>query len=139
MRSRAADVVAGWGLEPVPDHARTLRTWHKTWQENESFERRILGEDRGHHLEMRALRRDFKLKYQAKVESTSFYIEALESALNQKALDSMRESERLQMMLADFESDKLRQMARNPGGDRGYAGVIEKFVKQRPRFTLDAH
>ena len=47
----------------------------------------------------------------------------------------MQERERLQMMLADFESDKLRQMARNPGGDRGYAGIIEKFVKQRPRFS----
>ena len=59
VRSRAADVVARWGLEPVTDHTRTLRTWHKTWQENESFEKRILGEARGHHLEMRALRREF--------------------------------------------------------------------------------
>ena len=58
------------------------------------------------------LRRHFTLKYQCQVEKTSFHIEALETAHNQKCLENNLEIERLSMRVNDFEADQYRRKQR---------------------------
>ena len=63
VRCKAANYVNVWDSESIHSHVDTLRKWHEPWQENASFEKKILDEAKGYQLEMKALKRQFKLKY----------------------------------------------------------------------------
>lgn len=46
----------------------------------------ILKESKGYHLEMRAMKRHFELKYATLQDKSEFYIEGLERGLNETKL-----------------------------------------------------
>jgi len=86
VNSKAVNFIHDWSLQKVTDHSETIHKWHTNWDNNKKFEEMILKESKGYHLEMRAMKRHFELKYAAHRDKTDFYIEGLERGLNETKL-----------------------------------------------------
>ena len=139
IRSKAADYVIEIGLEDTHSHTDTLKKWHEPWDDNLSFEQRIMGEQKGYELEMKYLKSHFKLKYKALVEKTAFHIEAQERTLNDLKLKYRREIENLEMRIADYQSEDLRKVSRRTGqGSQQHHDTLENFLSNRPNNLRDA-
>ena len=68
----------------------------------------ILKESKGYHLEMRAMKRHFELKYATLQDKCDFYIEGLERGLNETKLYYQQEINRLLMQKEDLDSELYR-------------------------------
>jgi len=44
VKSKAMNYVLDWSEDKTHEHKETVRKWHEPWQENETFEKRIMNE-----------------------------------------------------------------------------------------------
>eukprot|EP00347_Sterkiella_histriomuscorum_P005708 403355571 len=123
---RIREMMHIWDMQKIDTNEDILQLKGELWVTAEEFERKLEDDIKGFQLERDWIIKTAKRKLDLVCQHHEFYITALEQAMNEKKLQSMRQCEQSEMMLNDYQSkilndyisdeeiNRILQRAQNP-------------------------